>query len=172
MKNKNIEEIFNNIDDTACLLGSCKIGNNTKILPYCVLENAIIGDNCTIGPHCHIHGNSEIGDNCRVGNYVEINRSKLHNGVKVAHLTYVGDAEILDNTNVGAGVVFCNFDGKDKHKTFVGKNTFIGSNSSLVAPITIGDNCMIGAGSVVTKNLENGAFYLSRPDNIIKPNKK
>lgn len=171
MKNKSVDEIINNIDETAVLIGKCYIGQNTKILPYCVLDNATIGDNCTIGPHCHIHGQSEIGDNCRVGNYVEINRSKLHNGVKVAHLTYVGDAEIQSNTNIGAGVVFCNYDGNEKHHTHIGQNCFVGSNSSIIAPRSVGDNCVIGAGSVVDCDLKNNQFFISRPEKKIKQNK-
>lgn len=171
MRNNKITEIMNNIDDTAILIGECKIGVNTKILPYCVLENAVIGDDCIIGPHCHIHGNSVIGNGCRIGNFVEINRSKIGDGTKIAHLAYIGDTEIKDKTNIGAGVVVCNYDGKEKHHTIIGSECFIGSNSSIIAPRQIGNNCVVGAGSVVVQDLIDNKFYLARPDAITKDNK-
>jgi len=161
-----------NIDKTVVLIGNCKIGKNTKILPYTVLDNATIGENCQIGPYAHIHGNSIIGNGCRIGNYVEINRSILENEVKVAHLSYIGDATISYHTNIGAGVVICNYDGLNKHKTQIGNHCFIGSNCSIIAPRVIKDRCYVASGSVVDCDLGETTFLIARPEKKIKTNIK
>lgn len=152
-------------------LENCIIGNNTKIT-YSYIENSVIKDNCTIGPYAHIKQDSVIEDNCRIGNYVEIKNSIIHKGVKAAHLAYLGDCEVGEETNVGCGVITANYDGKDKHKTHIGKNCFIGCNSNLIAPITIGDNCYIAAGTTLSKSLEDNSFAITRSELIIKKNKR
>lgn len=127
-----------------------------------VIKNSKIGRNTTVGPDANIHSSSVIGDNCRIGNFVEIKASRLGDGVKAAHLTYIGDAQIGDECNIGCGVVFANYDGKDKHKCFVGNRVFIGSNCSLVAPLELGDGAFIAAGSVVTKSVPEKALAVAR----------
>ena len=156
------------IHPSAIVDSSCQIGANTEILPYTILCNCILGENNQIGPFAHLQ-NSIFGDSCRIGNYVEIKRSELKDFVKIAHLAYVGDARIGSHVNIGAGVVFCNYDGKEKHKTYVGNNCFIGSNSSLIAPLSVGENSFIAAGSVLAKDLPASMFYVSRPDAKIAP---
>ncbi|MBO4412918.1 MAG: UDP-N-acetylglucosamine diphosphorylase [Clostridia bacterium] len=135
------------------------------------IENSKVGDECTVGPYAHIKQNSKIGDNVRIGNFVEIKNSQIGFGCKLAHLTYVGDAEVGKNVNFGCGVVFANYDGNKKHKTVVGNDVFIGCNCNLVAPITIGDNCFIAAGTTLTKSLENGTFCIARAVETTKENK-
>ena len=135
------------------------------------IENSRVGENCTIGPYAHIKQNSGIGNNVRIGNFVEIKNSEIGTGCKLAHLTYIGDAEVGQNVNFGCGVVFANYDGNKKHKTIVGNDVFIGCNSNLIAPISIGDNCFIAAGTTVTKSLENNSFCIARSEQIVKENK-
>ena len=146
------------------------IGQNT-VVDKSEIENSKIGANCTVGPYAHIKQNSELFNNLRIGNFVEIKNSKINNGSKIAHLAYVGDAEIGENVNVGCGVVFANYDGNKKHKTIVGNNVFIGCNSNLVAPIEIKDNCFIAAGTTLTKSLSKNSFCVARPEQIVKENK-
>lgn len=139
-----------------------KIGNNNIIKSFSHLENCHIGNNCQIGPMARIRPNTEISDDCKIGNFVEIKKSKLAKEVKVSHLSYIGDSEIDENSNIGAGTITCNYDGQKKFKTKIGKNSFIGSNCALIAPIEIGDNCLIGAGSTINKNVENGDMAIAR----------
>lgn len=144
-----------------------KIDDNTSV-SNSKIQNSSIGKSCEIGPFSHIRPNSVIGDNCRIGNFVEIKKSNIGAGCKISHLSYVGDATLGKNVNVGCGVIFANYDGVNKHTTTVGDNVFIGSNSNLVAPLTIGDNVFVAAGSTVTKNLNSGAFCIARERETIK----
>ena len=160
------------------LLGQTEIGENCEILGECNLKNTKIGDNVkikssyiidsevgnktTVGPYAHIRQNSKIGEGCRIGNFVEIKNSILGNNTKSAHLTYIGDAEIGNNVNLGCGVVFANYDGKKKYHTIVGNNVFIGCNCNLVAPLIVNDNCYIACGTTVTKNLDKDSFCIGR----------
>ncbi|GHS89283.1 bifunctional protein GlmU [Campylobacterota bacterium] len=164
------ETIF--IDDRAvfegeCILengvvisGACKI-KNSHIKTYSVIEESVIIES-DIGPMAHIRPQSQIVKT-HIGNFVETKNAKL-NGVKAGHLSYLGDAEIGENTNIGAGTITCNYDGKKKHKTTIGKDVFIGSDTQLVAPVTIPDNVIIGAGTTVTKSCESGDLVLSRTE--------
>ena len=147
-------------------LTNVKVGNNTIIF-FSHADSADIGSNVKIGPFANIRPNSTLGDGVRIGNFVEINRSTLETGVKANHLTYVGDAEIGSETNIGAGTITCNFDGFAKHKTQIGADAFIGSNSTLVAPVLIGDGVIVAAGSVITDNISanDGAFGRARQVN-------
>ena len=128
-----------------------------------VLSDVVVGDGVTIGPFAHLRGGAVLGDDVRVGNFVEIKKSNLAKGVKASHLTYLGDATIGEETNIGAGTITANYDGEKKHETIVGKNVRIGSNSSLIAPVTIGDGALTGAGSVVTKDVGPGERVAGNP---------
>ena len=166
------------------LKGKTKIGKNCKIHPYNMLEDTLIGDNtevhssfsqgaqiganCSIGPFATLRKGAVIGDFCRVGDYVEIKKSTLKDNVKVAHLAYIGDSFIDQHTNVGCGTVFANYDGKQKRSVRVGSNVFIGANVNLIAPLNIGNNVTIAAGSTVTKDLEDNSLCIARSRETIK----
>lgn len=170
-----------NFVENSTLHNSVKLGHfnqisNSTIDADCsinasVIEDSVVGCGVEIGPFAHIRPNSNIGDGCRIGNYVEIKNSTLGKNTKVAHLAYVGDAVIGDNCNIGCGVIFANYNGKEKNKIVVGNNVFIGSNSNLVAPVIIGDNVYICAGSTVTKDINSGEFVIARSRETIKPNR-
>lgn len=143
-------------------LSGVKIGSDV-VIRESVAVDSTIGDGATIGPYAHLRDDSVLGGGVRVGNFVEIKKSVLERGVKAGHLSYLGDATIGEDTNVGAGTITCNYDGESKHATIVGKNAFIGSNSSLVAPVTIGDGALTGAGSVVTRDVGDGDRVAGNP---------
>jgi bifunctional UDP-N-acetylglucosamine pyrophosphorylase / glucosamine-1-phosphate N-acetyltransferase len=151
-----------------CLIGpgaiirSCKIGDNVKILAYSHLEDSIIEEGADVGPFARIRPEANIGKNVKIGNFVEIKKSDIHQGAKVSHLSYVGDSEIGENSNLGCGFISCNYDGKNKHKTVIGKNSFIGSDTQTVAPVKIGDNCFIASGSTINKDVPDDSFAISR----------
>ncbi|NLZ25482.1 MAG: hypothetical protein GX891_03380 [Clostridiales bacterium] len=138
---------------------------------YSYITSSIVRKGSEVGPFARLRG-ADIGEHCRIGDFVEVKASKLHKGVKAAHLTYIGDAEVGDNTNIGCGTVFCNYDGKKKHRTRVGKNSFIGANVNLVAPVTIGDEVFIAAGTTVTKDINDGEFCIGRVRQETKARKK
>jgi bifunctional UDP-N-acetylglucosamine pyrophosphorylase/glucosamine-1-phosphate N-acetyltransferase len=123
-----------------------------------------------IGPYAHIRPDSIAHDNVRIGNFVEIKKSVMEQNSKASHLTYVGDAEVGENVNLGCGTVFVNYDGKNKHKTIVKKNSFIGCNANLIAPITIGENVYVAAGSTVTEDIPDHALAIARSRMTIKQN--
>ncbi|MBL6811451.1 MAG: bifunctional UDP-N-acetylglucosamine diphosphorylase/glucosamine-1-phosphate N-acetyltransferase GlmU [SAR86 cluster bacterium] len=152
------------------IIKNTKIGDGSKIEPYTFIENAILEKNVTAGPYAHIGPDAHLEENSEVGNFVEVKRSKIGKGTKAKHLAYIGDGQVAEKVNVGAGTIFVNYDGKNKNKTKVDKGAFIGSNSSLIAPIKIGQNSMIGAGSVVTSDVpaERLALGRSRQRNIKK----
>ena len=152
------------------IIRNSKIGDGSRIEPYTLIENAILEKNVTAGPYAHIGPDAHLEENSEIGNFVEVKRSKIGKGTKAKHLAYIGDGQVAENVNVGAGTIFVNYDGKNKNKTKVGKGAFIGSNSSLIAPIRIGQNSMIGAGSVVTSDVpaERLALGRSRQRNIKK----
>lgn len=175
------------ISPNTVLVGNCKIGNNVLIYGDSYIDNCDIGDNttiwssalksshigadCTVGPFAHIREGCDISNNVRIGNFVEVKKSTIGSGSKLAHLTYVGDANIGQNCNIGCGVIFCNYDGKVKHKTTVGDNVFIGSNCNLVAPLNISSNSFIAAGTTVTKDVEKDSFVIGRVKQINKQRK-
>ena len=150
------------------VLQDVSIGDNSTIESFSHLSSASVGANCNIGPYARLREGSEIGDNARIGNFVETKKTKLGDGAKANHLAYLGDAEIGDKTNVGAGTITCNYDGTNKHKTTIGKESFIGTNSSLVAPVNIGAGAYVGAGSVITKDVPNDALAVGRGKQVIK----
>ena len=145
------------------IIGSkVKIGNNVKINSFSHLENCKIENKVEVGPYARIRPGTILKEGSRVGNFVEIKKSTIGKKTKVSHLSYIGDAEIEKEVNIGAGTITCNYDGTKKSKTKIKNNVFIGSNSSLVAPITIGENSIIGAGSVITKNVKKKSLALTR----------
>lgn len=149
------------------------IGNNVKILSFSYLEETKIGNNISVGPFARLRPGTVLENNSRVGNFVEIKKSKIGKNSKVNHLSYIGDTSIGNNVNIGAGTITCNYDGKKKYKTKIDSNSFIGSNTSLVAPIIIGKNSTVGAGSVITKNVKSSTLALSRSVQLaIKKTKK
>ena len=150
------------------VLQDVSIGDNSTIESFSHLASASVGANCNIGPYARLREGSEIGDNAKIGNFVETKKTKLGDGAKANHLAYLGDAEIGDKTNVGAGTITCNYDGANKHKTTIGKESFIGTNSSLVAPVNIGEGAYVGAGSVITKDVPNNALAVGRGKQVIK----
>jgi len=146
---------------------------NVIIKSHSVIESCTIGKNSLIGPYARIRPNSKIGENVKIGNYVEVKNSRIGNNCSISHLSYVGDSSFGKNINVGAGTITCNYDGKKKHKTIVEDGVFIGSNSSLIAPIKIGKNSTIGAGSVITENIPPNSTALERSKlKILKKNRK
>jgi len=152
-----------------CVLKNVELGANVTINANTVIEGAIIKNNCTIGPFARIRPGTELGSNVKIGNFVEIKKSKLAQNTKAGHLTYLGDAVIGENVNIGAGTITCNYDGVNKHQTKINDGAFIGSNSALVAPIEIGKNAVIGAGSAIRKNVPDNALGLSvSEEKIIK----
>lgn len=160
------------------LEGECVIGENTTLYPNNHIENSNIGDGCqvrsstlidanvgnsvTVGPNAYLRPKSVVGNNCRIGDFVEIKNSNIGDGTKVSHLTYIGDADLGKNINVGCGVVFSNYDGKKKHRCIIGDNAFIGCNTNLVAPVTVGAGAYTAAGSTVTDNVPEDALAIAR----------
>ena len=139
-----------------------KIQNNSKIKSFSHLENVKIENNVTIGPFARLRPGTVLKSGSRVGNFVEIKKSNLGKNSKVNHLSYIGDANIGDQVNIGAGTITCNYDGKNKNKTIIKNKVFVGSNSSLVAPVTLNEKSTIGAGSVITKNVKRNSLALTR----------
>jgi bifunctional UDP-N-acetylglucosamine pyrophosphorylase / glucosamine-1-phosphate N-acetyltransferase len=151
-----------------------KIGNSTIIKSFSYVENSKIENNIVIGPYARIRPGTILKAGSKVGNFVEIKNSKINANTKVNHLSYIGDADIGKNSNIGAGTITCNYDGVKKNKTKISENVFIGSNSSLVAPVKIEKNSVVGAGSVITKNVKKGTLAITRSsqDEIKNYNKK
>jgi bifunctional UDP-N-acetylglucosamine pyrophosphorylase/glucosamine-1-phosphate N-acetyltransferase len=150
------------------VIENCTLGTDVLVRQGCVLSESTVADGARIGPFAHLRPGSEIGENAHVGNFVETKKAKLGKGAKANHLTYLGDAEIGEGTNVGAGVITCNYDGVNKFMTRIGKNVFVGSDSTLVAPITLGDGAYIGAGSCITKDVPAGALAVGRGRQVTK----
>jgi bifunctional UDP-N-acetylglucosamine pyrophosphorylase/glucosamine-1-phosphate N-acetyltransferase len=139
-----------------------KIADNVEIRAFCDIEEAVIGEGSTIGPFARIRGGAELGADVHLGNFVEVKKSKIGAGTKAGHLSYLGDAEIGSKTNIGAGTITCNYDGVNKDKTIIGDDVFIGSNASLVAPVTIGDGAYTASGSVITDDVPPNAVAFGR----------
>jgi bifunctional UDP-N-acetylglucosamine pyrophosphorylase/glucosamine-1-phosphate N-acetyltransferase len=155
-----------------CLLQDCVIAEGARLHNFSHCENALVGQACTVGPYGRLRPGSVLEDGAHVGNFVEVKKSVLHRGVKANHLSYLGDAEIGAGTNIGAGTITCNYDGVNKHKTSIGERAFIGSNTALVAPVTVGDGALVAAGSVITKDVPDGALAIGRARQETKPRRK
>ncbi len=141
-----------------------KVGEGAIIKSFSHLEGATLADGAEVGPYARLRPGAEIGKGARIGNFVEVKKAKIEEGAKVNHLSYIGDARVGAKANIGAGVITCNYDGFDKYQTDIGAGAFVGTNSSLVAPVTIADGAYIGSGSVITKDVEENALGLSRPE--------
>jgi len=156
----------------------CTIGPDTWIegsvvedhcrIWYAAVEGARVRSGSTVGPFAHLRPGADVGPDARIGNFVEVKASRLGRGTKAGHLAYLGDAEIGENVNIGAGTITCNFDGKRKHRTTIGDRAFVGSNTSLVAPLTIGDDTIIGAGSTITEDVPPGSLGLGRAKQVVR----
>jgi bifunctional UDP-N-acetylglucosamine pyrophosphorylase/glucosamine-1-phosphate N-acetyltransferase len=147
---------------------NCTLGNKVQLLQGCVLEGSSVSDGARIGPFSHLRPGSDIGENAHVGNFVETKKTRLGKGAKANHLTYLGDTEVGEGTNIGAGVITCNYDGVNKFPTRIGKGVFVGSDSTLVAPITVDDGAYIGAGTCITKNVPADALAVGRAHQVTK----
>jgi len=145
------------------------IADYAAIEAYSVLEESEVKEKATVGPFARLRPQSVIGKKAKIGNFVEIKKSKLSDGAKVSHLSYVGDAEIGTETNIGCGFITCNYDGANKHKTIIGDHCFIGSDSQAVAPVTIGNNCFVASNTTITDDMPSGSFAISRNKQTTKP---
>jgi bifunctional UDP-N-acetylglucosamine pyrophosphorylase / glucosamine-1-phosphate N-acetyltransferase len=150
------------------VIENCTLANGVLIRQHCVLEHSLIADHAELGPFAHLRPGCEIGENAHVGNFVECKKARLGKGAKANHLTYLGDAEIGAGTNIGAGTITCNYDGFKKYPTRIGERVFVGSDTSLVAPITVGDGAYIGAGSCITKDVPAGSLAVARGRQVTK----
>ncbi len=175
----------NFIDKNVKIIGNCSIGKGTKILGSSVIENSVIGDNVEIkdsyitesviendvkvGPYANLRKGTHILNGVKIGSFVEIKNSTIGNYSKVPHLSYVGDADVGERVNIGCGVIFANYDGKEKRRSKIGNDVFIGCNVNIVAPVSIADRTYICAGTTVTKNTEEGDFVIGR---VRQENKK
>ncbi len=163
-----------NIEEGVTIYPGNTISGNTTIKKGVVLHqgnlitDATIGENTTVGPNSHLRNNVVLGSDCRIGNYVEIKNAQVGNATKAAHLTYIGDATVGDRVNFGCGSIIANYDGVNKHKTTIGNDCFIGSNSVLIAPIEIDDNTLIAADTTVTKSVQKDSFVISRVEQRVK----
>jgi bifunctional UDP-N-acetylglucosamine pyrophosphorylase/glucosamine-1-phosphate N-acetyltransferase len=155
--------------DTVFIDENVNIGRDTVIQPFTVIRGKTsIGKGCNIGPFAHIRPESVIGDFCKIGNYVEIKKSTIGSHTNVAHLSYIGDAELGSHVNIGAGTITCNYDGFKKSRTVIGNNVFVGSDTKFVAPVTVGDDTVIAAGSVITEDVPSGALAIARARQVNK----
>ena len=145
------------------------VENGARIRAFSHLEGCHISSGAVVGPYARLRPGTELAENVRIGNFVEIKNARIEDGAKVNHLSYIGDANIGEASNIGAGTVTCNYDGVDKHRTEIGASVFIGSNTMLVAPVTVGDAAMTASGSVITKNVEPGALAIARSEQSNKP---
>jgi len=154
------------IDPYVVIRKNVKIQNNVKIFSFSHLENVRIENNVNIGPYARLRPGTILRSGSRIGNFVEVKKSTIEKNSKVNHLSYIGDATLGKNVNIGAGTITCNYDGVKKNKTIIKDNVFIGSNSSLIAPVTINEKSTVGAGSVIIKNVNKKSLALTRSDQI------
>ncbi|MBS1802241.1 MAG: bifunctional UDP-N-acetylglucosamine diphosphorylase/glucosamine-1-phosphate N-acetyltransferase GlmU [Acidobacteria bacterium] len=150
------------------VIENCTIGSGVLVQNGCVLENSNVLNEASLGPFSHLRPGCEIGEGAHVGNFVEMKKAKLGRGSKANHLSYIGDAEVGGGTNIGAGVITCNYDGVNKFMTRIGQGAFVGSDSTLVAPVSVGDGAYIGAGSCITRDVPSGALAVARATQVTK----
>ena len=146
----------------------CTIADNVLIRQSCILSESTVAAGAKIGPFAHLRPGSEIGEEAHVGNFVETKKTRLGKGAKANHLAYLGDSEVGDGTNIGAGVITCNYDGVNKNRTIIGNGVFVGSDSTLVAPVKLDDGAYVGAGSCITRDVPSGALAVGRARQITK----
>ena len=164
---KNVE-----IEPYVVFADKVKIGNNVKILSFSHLEGVKIDNNASVGPYARLRPGTKIKSGSKIGNFVEVKKTTINKNTKVNHLSYIGDAQLGKNVNIGAGTITCNYDGRKKSKTNIKDKVFVGSNTSLVAPVTLNEKSVIGAGSVITKNVSRGSLALTRSNQKEKKNYK
>ncbi len=153
------------------ILGNTTIGSDNVLKPNNVIEDSQIGDNNEVGPMAYMRSKAVVGNGCRIGNFVELKNTQFGDGSKSAHLTYLGDAVVGSNVNIGCGVITANYDGQNKHKTVIGNDSFIGSNTNLVAPVELGSDVFVAAGTTVTEDVEENKFVIDRQPIRIKDKK-
>ncbi|MBM3786536.1 MAG: UDP-N-acetylglucosamine diphosphorylase/glucosamine-1-phosphate N-acetyltransferase [Acidobacteria bacterium] len=151
------------------VLTNCRIGDGVAIAPYTVIDDSSVGDNAKLGPFSRLRMNSVVEANAHIGNFVELKKTTMHSGAKANHLAYLGDSSIGEKTNIGAGTITCNYDGAAKHPTQIGSGVFVGSNSTLVAPVTLEDGSYVAAASIVTETVPAGALAIGRGRQVNKP---
>jgi bifunctional UDP-N-acetylglucosamine pyrophosphorylase / glucosamine-1-phosphate N-acetyltransferase len=157
--------------ETGCVITDAKIANNVHIKAGCYIDRSSIAAGVEMGPYAHLRPGTEIGEDCKIGNFVEMKKVKFAKGAKASHLTYLGDAEIGENTNIGCGTITCNYAvDRKKYVTKIGKDVFVGSDTQFIAPVTIGDGAIIGSGSTITKDVPAGALAVSRAKQVVKEN--
>lgn len=162
----------NTILEHGVVIRDSEIGNNVVIKAYSVITESIVEDNAKIGPFAHLRPGSHVAEEAKIGNFVEMKKSYIGRGSKASHLTYLGDAQIGNDVNIGAGTITCNYDGKRKHKTIIKDRAFIGSNTAFIAPICIGEEVTVGAGSVITEDVPDKKLAIARARQVIKEKKK
>ena len=162
----------NTILEHGVVIRDSEIGNNVVIKAYSVITESIVEDNAKIGPFAHLRPGSHVAEEAKIGNFVEMKKSYIGRGSKASHLTYLGDAQIGNDVNIGAGTITCNYDGKRKHKTIIKDRAFIGSNTAFIAPICIGEEATVGAGSVITEDVPDKKLAIARARQVIKEKKK
>ncbi|WP_180101108.1 bifunctional UDP-N-acetylglucosamine diphosphorylase/glucosamine-1-phosphate N-acetyltransferase GlmU [Acinetobacter sp. YH12151] len=153
-----------------CIIKNTKIAAGTKVQPYSIFDNAIVGEDTQIGPFARLRPGAKLAAEVHIGNFVEVKNTTIGVGSKANHFTYLGDAEIGAGSNIGAGTITCNYDGANKFKTIIGDQAFIGSNSSLVAPVKIGNGATVGAGSTITRDVEDNSLAVERSKQFAKEN--
>ena len=164
-------ELGDNVEiDAGCIIKNTKIAAGTKVQPYSILDSAIVGEDTQIGPFARLRPGAQLANEVHIGNFVEVKNTTIGLGSKANHFTYLGDAEIGAGSNIGAGTITCNYDGANKFKTIIGDQAFIGSNSSLVAPVKIGNGATVGAGSTITRDVEDNSLAVERSKQFAKEN--
>jgi bifunctional UDP-N-acetylglucosamine pyrophosphorylase/glucosamine-1-phosphate N-acetyltransferase len=151
------------------IIQDSEIADDVEILPYTIVNRSKLERGVEAGPFARLRFDNLVGEGAHIGNFVELKKTHMGAGAKANHLAYLGDAEIGAKTNIGAGTITCNYDGFHKHQTVIGEGAFVGSNSSLVAPVEIGDGAMVGAGSVITEPVPADSLAISRPPQVVKP---
>jgi bifunctional UDP-N-acetylglucosamine pyrophosphorylase/glucosamine-1-phosphate N-acetyltransferase len=157
-----------------CVIGAgsqiraTRIGDRVQLKPYCVMIDSVIDDGAVMGPFCHLRPKSHVGENCEIGNFIELKKATVGRKTKAHHVGYLGDVTIGEGANIGAGTIFVNYDGARKHQTTVGDGAFVGSNTSIIAPLTIGEGAYVAAGSVITKDVPADALVVERAPQVVK----
>lgn len=158
--------------ESHCVLRDARVGAGARVRSFCHLEDADVGPRCQVGPYARLRPGAVMEEDAHAGNFVEMKKARLGKGAKANHLTYLGDAEVGPGVNVGAGTITCNYDGKNKHRTVIGAGAFIGSNTALVAPVSVGEHALVGAGSVITKDVPDDALAVGRGRQVNIPRRK
>jgi bifunctional UDP-N-acetylglucosamine pyrophosphorylase / glucosamine-1-phosphate N-acetyltransferase len=157
-----------------CVIGlgshirASRLGDRVTVKPYCVLTEAVVEEDADLGPFCHLRPKAHIGAKAKIGNFVEVKKSRIGRGSKAPHLSYIGDATVGDHVNIGAGTITCNYDGVAKHPTTIGDRSFVGTNTTLIAPLVVGEGAYVAAGSTITKDVPPGALAVGRAHQIVK----